>query len=122
MSADPGEDVRSEVTILYPWQDEESGIVDDEVQVARTLFVRPANELIPRLGLPGACAETQQGNDLTCGAHEVTQLRARHELMTEVVAVVVEALSRLHAMLATLFAAVVRSNLRSLLEQSGEGA
>lgn len=73
--ADAGEDVRSEVATLYPRQDEESGVIDDEVQVARTLFVRPANELISRLGLPGACAETQQGNDLICGAYEVTQLR-----------------------------------------------
>lgn len=38
------------------------------------------------------------------------------------VAVVVEALSRLHAMSAPTFATTVRSNLRSLLEQSGEGA
>ena len=38
------------------------------------------------------------------------------------VAVVVEALSRLHAMSATSFATTVRSNLRSLLEMNGEGA
>ncbi len=36
------------------------------------------------------------------------------------VAVVVETLSRLHAMPATTFATTVRSNLRSLVEQSGE--
>jgi TatD DNase family protein len=38
------------------------------------------------------------------------------------VAVVVEALSRLHAMSATSFATTVRSNLRNLLEENGEGA
>lgn len=38
------------------------------------------------------------------------------------VAVAVEALSRLHAMSASSFATTVRNNLRSLLEQSGEGA
>ncbi|MBU1235411.1 MAG: TatD family hydrolase [Gammaproteobacteria bacterium] len=38
------------------------------------------------------------------------------------VAVVVEALGRLHAMSARTFATTVRSNLRRLLEQSGKGA
>ena len=82
--ADQGERARGEVTTLYPGQDEESRVVDDEVQVARTLLARPANELIARLGLPGAGTEAHQGNDLIRGAHEVAQLRSGHELMTEV--------------------------------------
>ena len=81
-SADQGEGARGEVATLYPGQDEEARVVDDEVQVARTLIVRPANELISRFGFPGACAEAQQRNDVARGAHEVAQLRSRHELMT----------------------------------------
>src|SRR5208337_4653727 len=83
--ADQGEGTRGKVATPYPGQDEESRVVDDEVQVSRTLIVRPADELISRLGFPGAGAEAQQCDDLTRGAHEVAQLRARHELMTEVV-------------------------------------
>jgi hypothetical protein len=49
-SADEGEDTRGKVTTLNPRQDQKSRIVDDEVQVARTLFVRPADELVSPLG------------------------------------------------------------------------
>src|ERR1022692_756499 len=84
-SADQGERARGEVAALDPGQDEESGVVDDEVQIARTLLVRPANELISRIGFPGACAEGKQGNELIRSAYEVAQLRSGHELVAEVV-------------------------------------
>jgi hypothetical protein len=67
-----------------PRQDEEAGIVHDEVQVALSLISRPADDLIARLYFPGTRAEAERGDDVASGAHEVAQLRAGHELMPEV--------------------------------------
>src|SRR5208337_763582 len=83
-SAHQGEDARSQVLATDPRQDEEAGIVYDEVQVALSLIGGPTDELIPRFDLPGARAEAQGRDDVAGGAHEVAQLRAGHELMPEV--------------------------------------
>jgi hypothetical protein len=45
------------------------------VQVALSQILRPADELIPGFGLPGAGAEAEGGDDEAGGAHEVAQLR-----------------------------------------------
>ena len=84
-SGDQGEDVRGEVTALDPRQGEEAGVVDDEVQISRALLVRPADERIPRLGLPGARSEGQQGDHLAGGAYKVAQLCSRDQPMPEIV-------------------------------------
>ena len=83
-AADQGEDARGEVFAVDPRQDEEAGIVHDEVQVALPLIGRPADELIPRFDLPGARAEAEDGDDVAGGTHEVAQLRPGHELMSEI--------------------------------------
>src|ERR1039457_5068339 len=79
-----GEDARGQVFAVDPRQDQEAGVVDDEVQVALSLICRPTDELIPGFDLPGARAEAQGGDDVAGGAHEVAQLRPGHELMSEV--------------------------------------
>src|ERR1022692_5310200 len=84
-SAHQGEDARSQVLAADPRQDEEAGIVYDEVQVALSLIGRPTDELIPRFDLPGARAEAEGRDDVAGGAHEVAQLRPGHELMSEIV-------------------------------------
>src|SRR3990172_13252706 len=83
-AADQGEDARGEVFAADPRQDEEAGVVDDQVQVAPTLIARPTDDLIPGFNLPGARAEAKGGYDVAGGAHEVAQLRAGHQLMPEV--------------------------------------
>src|SRR6266851_1115489 len=83
-SAHQGEDARGQVFALDPRQDQEAGIVDDQMQVALALLFAPADELIPGFDLPRARPEAQGGNDVAGGAHEVTQLRPGHELMPEV--------------------------------------
>src|SRR5271167_3371467 len=47
-SAHQGKDARGEVLAADPRQDEEAGVVDDEVEVPLSLISRPANDLIPR--------------------------------------------------------------------------
>src|SRR5712691_3728836 len=73
-SADKGECARGEDIAVDKGQDEESGVIDDEMQITLTLIVRPADELIARLGFPGTGAEGKQSNDLIRGAYEVAQL------------------------------------------------
>ena len=78
------EDPRGEVLALDPRQDEEAGVVDDEVKVVLSLLACPTDELVARLSLPGARAERQQSDHFSGCAHEVAQLGARHQLMTEI--------------------------------------
>jgi hypothetical protein len=66
-----GEDARGEVFAADPRQDEEAGIIDDQVQVALSLLRRPANELISRFYFPSARAKAEGGDDMACGAHKV---------------------------------------------------
>src|SRR5450755_3271379 len=56
-AAHQGEDSRGEVLAVDPRQDEEAGIVHDEVQVALSLIGRPTDELIAGFDFPGARAE-----------------------------------------------------------------
>src|SRR5271165_1455650 len=74
-SAHQGEDARGQVFAVDPRQDEEAGIVHDEVQIALSLIGRPADDLVPRFDLPGARAEADGGDDVAGGAHKVAQLR-----------------------------------------------
>src|SRR5665213_776067 len=83
-SAHPAEDARGEVFASDPRQDQEAGVVDDQMQVALPLVFIPADELIPGFDLPGARPEAQGGDDLVGGAHEVAQLRPRQRLVSEV--------------------------------------
>src|ERR1017187_4262239 len=80
-SADQAEGARGEVATGNPRQDEEAGVIDDEVQMALALLAAPADGLIARLGFPGAGAEAEHGDDFSGGAHEVAQLRAGQGLM-----------------------------------------
>src|SRR5665213_107426 len=75
-AAHQGEDARGEVLALDPRQDEEAGIVHDEVQVALPLICRPTNELVPGFDLPGARAEAQSGDDVA-GADRVQEWQRR---------------------------------------------
>ena len=74
-SADQSEHTRSEIFAVDPRQNQEAGIVDDEVQIGAALRDGPTDHLIARFGFPGACTEAEYGDDLSGGAHEVTQLR-----------------------------------------------
>src|ERR1019366_5649482 len=84
-SADQAEGARGEVATGNPRQDEEAGVIDDEVQMALALLAAPADGLIARLGFPGAGAEAEHGDDFSGGAHEVAQLGAGQRLMPQVV-------------------------------------
>jgi hypothetical protein len=83
--AGQGKDPRGEVFTVYPRQNEEARVVDDEVQVAATLCARPADDVVARFDFPGARTEAERGDYVPFGAHEVTQLCPWHQLMTQVV-------------------------------------
>src|ERR1700738_3120026 len=83
-AADQAKHARSEIFTVYPRQDQEARVVDDEMQVSSALFGGPADHLIARFCFPGAGAEAEDGDDLSGGAHEVTQLCPRQRLMTEI--------------------------------------
>src|ERR1700730_17191918 len=63
-SADQSKHTRGEILAVDPWQDEEGGIVADEVQISSALLKGPTDHLIARFGFPGACAEAEYGDDL----------------------------------------------------------
>src|SRR5579863_1703645 len=83
-AADQAEHARSEIFTLYPWQDQKSRVVDDEMQVGSALLGGPTDHLIARLCFPSAGAEAEDGDNLSGGAHEITQLRSRQRLMPEI--------------------------------------
>src|ERR1700678_2438568 len=67
-SVHQGEDARGEVFAMDPRQDEEAGIVHDEVQVALSLICRPTDDLIARVDLPGARPEAESRENVAGGA------------------------------------------------------
>src|SRR6266404_4420290 len=83
-SADQAEHARSKIFTVYPRQNQEARVVDDKMQVSSALFGGPADHHIARFGFPGAGAEAEYGDDLSGGAHEITQLGSRQRLMTEI--------------------------------------
>lgn len=60
-----------EVLAADPGQDEEAGVVHQEVKSSLPLFGRPADEEVARLGLPSGSPETEQGDDAIIGTDEV---------------------------------------------------
>ena len=63
-----------EILRADPGQDQEAGVVDDEVEVSRALRVAPADIVIARRALPSAGAESKQGEELFAGGNEIAQL------------------------------------------------
>jgi hypothetical protein len=78
------QDAGSEIFAVDPRQDQEPGVIDDQMQVALSLICGPTDELVPELYFPGASAEAEGGDDVACGADEVAQLRPGHELMSKI--------------------------------------
>ena len=69
----------------YPGQDEESGVVDDQVEMLPALFMGPADVTIARCAHPGGGAEAKQGDGLLLRAgDERTQLRPGKGLVTKI--------------------------------------
>src|ERR1017187_6780890 len=62
-SAHQGKDARGEIFAVDPRQDQEAGIVHDEVQVALSLVCGPTDELVPGFELPGARVQAAGGDD-----------------------------------------------------------
>src|ERR1700686_4192822 len=84
-TADQGKDPRGKVFTVYPRQDEEARVVDDEVQITATLRARPADDAVARFNFPGTRTEAERCDNVPLGTHEVTQLCPWHQLMTQVV-------------------------------------
>lgn len=69
------EDVGSEVADGNPRQDEEAGVVDDQVEPGALLLGRPADEAIAGGGLPGSGAEAEGAEETAAATiDEVTDL------------------------------------------------
>lgn len=83
-----GEYLGGKVLRCDPRQDEEAGIVDDEMEVALALRVSPADEVVAGRTLPGAGAEAEQGEDFLVDADQVAQLCAGQGLVAEAVVAV----------------------------------
>src|ERR1039457_1272776 len=75
-SAHQGKDARGEIFAVDPRQDQEAGIVHDEVQVALSLVCGPTDELVPGFELPGARGEAEGGDDVAGGAPRGREGRA----------------------------------------------
>jgi hypothetical protein len=70
----------------YPGQDEESGVIDDQVEMLPALFVGPADVAITRCAHPGGGAEAEQGDGLLLRAvDDITQLRPGKGLVAKIV-------------------------------------
>ncbi len=59
-AADHSDDTRSKITTLDPGRDQESRVIDDEVQLTWTLFRCPTDEVVSGFCFPGACSEGQR--------------------------------------------------------------
>jgi len=74
-----------EVFRAYPGQDQEAGVVDDEMEVLLALPMAPADEAVARGALPGGGTKAQQRD------HDpIAQLRAGEGLKAEIVVAVDE--------------------------------
>ena len=70
-SCGEAQDGRGEVVAAHPGQDEETGVVGDQMQATLSLFASPADKAVARLGLPGAGAKAEQGDKASLGPYEV---------------------------------------------------
>jgi hypothetical protein len=75
-TAREGEDARSEIVLADPGQNEKSRVMHDGVEIMLSLSVARADELVPRLALPGTRAEGKERHVLPGGAQELAALRA----------------------------------------------
>ena len=66
-------------------EEEEPGVVHDEVEVLLSPHRVPADERIPGGALPRRGGEAQKGEDVTFRSYEVPQLRSRQGRIAEVV-------------------------------------
>ena len=88
--ADPArylpKDPTAQIRHLDPGQDQKTGVVGDQPQVALALLGRPADKLVPVLTLPGRRAEHQagQGSALVVARH-VLQVLADRTAKTQIV-------------------------------------
>ena len=80
-----GEYLGREVSRSHPGQDEEPGVVDDEMKVLGALLGAPADEVIARGDFPCRSAKTESGQKLTvCAEDEVANLSAGKGLVAKV--------------------------------------
>ena len=77
LSGDLRQDLRGEAFGLNPGQDQQSGVVDDELQLLQALGFLPADEALAPGELPGTRAEAQQRDQLFARGHVVAHLAAR---------------------------------------------
>ena len=70
-----GKDAGGEVPYLH--EDEEPGVIDDEVEVFLSRCRVPADIVVPGGALPCGCGKTQQGKDLAVRFDHVPELRTR---------------------------------------------
>ena len=80
--------LRGEVLGHDPGEDEEAGVVHDQVQPTLALSAVPANERVAGCGFPRCCAETRQGGDAALGTGEAAKLGPGQWLVAEVVVAV----------------------------------
>lgn len=62
LASGKGQNLRSQPFAFDPRQDQKAGIVDHQLQVFLTLHLTPADEFLPVLQLPGACAKADAGH------------------------------------------------------------
>ena len=84
----PAQQLRGEVLGHDPGEDEEAGVVHDQVQPTLALSAVPANERVAGCGFPRCCAETRQGGDAALGTGEAAKLGPGQWLVAEVVVAV----------------------------------
>ena len=77
-----GQDLGGEVLRLDPRQDQEVGVVDDQVRVSDALFGTPADKAVLRCTLPATGPEAEHGWGLLFGGDEVAQLRLGQPMET----------------------------------------
>jgi hypothetical protein len=76
LAGDQRQDLRGEPFGLDPGQDQETGVVDDELQVLQPLRFLPADEAVTPGKLPGTGTEAEQCDEAFAGEDVVAQLAA----------------------------------------------
>ena len=81
----PPQEVTGQRPHLHPRQNQETGVVGDQVQVAPAHFNRPADEAVPRGQVPWSRRPGQRREGIGSGEHQVFQMFSDRLGVTQVV-------------------------------------
>jgi len=75
---------RSEIANGNPGENKKSGVVNDQVKIADTLFGSPPDKVVPWRGFPGSGPETQSCRKMRSGEDQISDLCAGQWIVSQI--------------------------------------